>query len=144
MGHYESDLSACLDLFERVAPSFGDLVSVAPGNLNARQMKALIAKTDWFCGTRMHATIAALSSGVPTATIVYSDKARGVFASCGQQAFVFDPRNLERDKIVSGLEKSFLQRDKTKQELCQVIPSVIAQSREPFRRIIELLDTAES
>ena len=38
----------------------------------------------------MHATIAALSSGVPCATVAYSLKARGVFASCGMAHAVAD------------------------------------------------------
>jgi polysaccharide pyruvyl transferase WcaK-like protein len=53
-------------------------VSLVPPHLNARQLKFLIAKCRFFIGARTHATIAALSSQVPTISISYSVKARGI------------------------------------------------------------------
>ena len=44
----------------------------------ARQTKSVIARCSSFIGARTHATIAALSSGVPTLSIAYSVKARGI------------------------------------------------------------------
>ena len=52
-------------------------------DLDASEVKWCISKLDWFVGSRMHATIAALSSGVPCAAIAYSRKFRGVFATLG-------------------------------------------------------------
>ena len=55
---------------------------------------------------RMHATIAALSSGVPAAIVAYSVKARGVFASVGQQRHVADARRLDDDALLDALWRS--------------------------------------
>ncbi|MEJ6002091.1 polysaccharide pyruvyl transferase family protein [Paucibacter soli] len=56
----------------------GPRVRSVPGGLNACQLKDVIAGCRYFIGARTHATIAALSSGVPTVSIAYSIKARGI------------------------------------------------------------------
>ena len=53
-------------------------VQVLPGGLNAAELKWIIAKCAIFAGARTHSTIAALSSHVPTLSIGYSLKARGI------------------------------------------------------------------
>jgi len=63
-------LQACSDLAPRV--------SMSPSNLNASQLKYVISRLRFFIGARTHATIAALSSGVPTVSIAYSVKAVGI------------------------------------------------------------------
>lgn len=140
IGHYESDLSACEDLADRFAGGT-NRISIAPGDLTAAKAKGLIAKMDWFCGTRMHATIAALSSGIPTATIVYSDKAKGVFATCDQERFVFDPRILSAEEIAEGVIAAYNQRDSTREELREVTRRIKKQAMEPFHLISRLLES---
>jgi len=112
-GHYESDYEACMDVYNKLDESQKNRVIIAPNNLNESQVKWLISKLDWFCGTRMHSTIASLSTNVPTATISYSDKALGVFKTCNQGHQVFDPRILNRKDIIKQLLLSFLNREST-------------------------------
>jgi colanic acid/amylovoran biosynthesis protein len=57
---------------------FGDSVRILPNTLNASQLKQVISQLRFFIGARTHATIAALSSGVPTVSIAYSVKAKGI------------------------------------------------------------------
>ena len=57
---------------------FGDSVRILPNTLNASQLKQVISQLRFFIGARTHATIAALSSGVPTISIAYSVKAKGI------------------------------------------------------------------
>lgn len=64
-------------LLEQLA-DLGDAVTLMPRHLNAAQTKYVISQLDFFIGARTHATIAALSSGVPTVSIAYSVKARGI------------------------------------------------------------------
>jgi colanic acid/amylovoran biosynthesis protein len=116
-GHYESDMAACQDAAMIFGAHLSERVRVAPVSLNQSQVKWLIAQMDWFCGTRMHSTIAGLSSGVPTATISYSDKANGVFATCDQESQVFDPRMLAIGSIIDGLIHSFHERNSLRQSL---------------------------
>lgn len=56
----------------------GDSVTIMPANFNASQIKQVISQLRYFIGARTHATIAALSSGVPTLSIAYSVKAKGI------------------------------------------------------------------
>lgn len=53
-------------------------IDILPRNLNTGQLKAAIAKCSYFIGGRTHATIAALSQTVPTTSIAYSVKAKGI------------------------------------------------------------------
>lgn len=64
-----------------VLADLGDLgaaVRTAPSGLNAPQLKHLISQCRFFIGARTHATIAAMSTGVPVGSIAYSLKARGI------------------------------------------------------------------
>jgi colanic acid/amylovoran biosynthesis protein len=53
-------------------------IHVLPRGLTAAELKWIIARCAIFAGARTHATIAALSSGLPTLSIGYSMKARGI------------------------------------------------------------------
>lgn len=63
---------------ERVRAETGRELPVASRKLTAAQIKWVVAHCSLFAGARMHSTIAALSSGVPTLNLAYSIKARGV------------------------------------------------------------------
>lgn len=66
---------------------FHPRVRAAIGPYTAQDYKGLIARSRYLIGERMHACIAALSSGVPTITIGYSVKAQGIMAEMfGAQA----------------------------------------------------------
>jgi polysaccharide pyruvyl transferase WcaK-like protein len=123
-GHYESDLEACMSVAGAFGGAEAERLVVAPVDLDQSEVKWLISQLDWFCGTRMHSTIAALSSGIPTAAVAYSDKTLGVFATCGQASQVFDPRTLDTDAVVAGLMQSFLDRDALRRSLAESIPRV--------------------
>lgn len=103
-GHYESDPGANdaviaalhYDKDARVQQAAETRVTRIPaGTTDPREMKWIISRCDWFCGTRMHSCIAGLSSGVPTAAIAYSVKTLGVFDTCLAGANVVDPRQLD-------------------------------------------------
>lgn len=134
-GHYESDPAASDAVYQRLSEQFPGRVLVAPASLDQSEVKWLIAQTDWFCGTRMHSTIAALSSGVPTATIAYSDKAKGVFETCGQGDEVIDPRELETADVVERLLHSCSRREHLRLSLAEHLPGVLAQAQEQMDAI---------
>lgn len=136
-GHYESDLEACNHVAQTLSHLSGDRVVVSPIDLDQSEVKWLISRLDWFCGTRMHATIAALSTGVPSAAIAYSDKTLGVFATCGQASQVFDPRSLDTRAMIDGLVGSFETRDRVRRSLEQSLPTVTALAKEQMRAIAD-------
>lgn len=120
----ESDYTACEKVARRVEERHKDRVFVSPDTLDQNQVKWLISNMDWFCGTRMHSTIAALSRGVPTAAIAYSDKTKGVFETCGQGDEVFDPRTLDTKDVIDDLKGSFLRRADLLASLEKSLPEV--------------------
>ncbi len=80
-------------------------VKLAPRTLNACQLKYLISKCRYFIGARTHATIAALSTGVPTISVAYSVKAKGI----NQDLFGHINYVLETPKVTQQTLKSALQ-----------------------------------
>jgi len=118
-GAAESDLQAAQELLTRLPPAQAapDRIRIVPNTLNEQELKWIIGQCNWFCGTRMHSTIAGLSSGVPTASIVYSDKAAGVFDQCGQREHIIDPRQCDNEEALSRLVQSFEARDQAKSSL---------------------------
>lgn len=137
LGHPESDLEACRHLVETLAPADRKRVVLLEDRLDESGIKWVIAQMDWFCGTRMHATIAALSSGVPTTTISYSDKAIGVFESCGQRAEVFDPRRLDSVELSEQVFDAFQRRDNVRQSLKGKLPEVLDKASRQMDEIAQ-------
>lgn len=76
-----------------------------PGGLNAAQLKHVISRCRFLIGGRTHATIAGFSSGVPTLSIAYSVKAKGINRDLfGDERYVLETPRLSRDTLWSGLE----------------------------------------
>lgn len=65
-------------LVDRLSPELRQRTTIVPNTLNATEYKAIIARLDLLVAARTHATIAAFSSGVPTISLAYSIKARGL------------------------------------------------------------------
>ncbi len=102
----ESDEPACRALADVLGPR----AAVAPAVSDPTIAKALIARSSWMCGARMHATIAALSSGVPAAALAYSDKFAGTFGDLGRGAHVADARHRDAAALAGVLIASYEQR----------------------------------
>lgn len=124
IGHRESDLEASLEIVKRVPRRDRSRVAVLPTGLTASETKWVISQLDWLCATRMHACIAGLSSGVPVAGVAYSDKARGVFESCGQGRELIDPRMLGTEEALEALLASCHHRAATARALTPVVEAV--------------------
>lgn len=134
-GHYESDSLACQQVISQLSEDQQQRIGITPTHLNQSQVKWIISKMDWFCGTRMHSTIAALSTGTPAASVSYSDKTRGVFATCRQEHHVYDPRLLDDAAIVTGLFQSMMQHKSTKVDLMENVKTVMTQATNQINTI---------
>lgn len=135
----ESDYRASLQLVERLPEQYKKRVSVQSPTLDQCEVKKLISMCTWFMGTRMHATIAGLSTQVPTATISYSDKALGVFKSCGVESAVIDPRSTGTEDVLAKLKGLYHGRSELAVTLNKSIPEVkavaLAQIDEMSKRL---------
>jgi colanic acid/amylovoran biosynthesis protein len=78
VGGYQCDYVAS----EQLGKEFPEVV-VAPRFTDPSAVKSYISGLDYFCGSRMHACIAAFSSGVPVVPIAYSRKFAGLFGTLG-------------------------------------------------------------
>ncbi|HTW17522.1 MAG TPA: polysaccharide pyruvyl transferase family protein [Nocardioides sp.] len=99
-GSVEDDYSAC----EEVAKHFPEVV-VAPRFEDPIAVKNYIASLDFFSGARMHATIAAFSSGTPVVPIGYSKKLNGLYDTL-DYPYYLDIRDSQW--TVDGAVKQFL------------------------------------
>ncbi|MGX7676053.1 polysaccharide pyruvyl transferase family protein [Plantactinospora sp. DSM 117369] len=137
-GGTDDDRVASERLYAALAPRYGDRVALAPSGLDPHQSKWVIGHTSWFCGMRMHSTIAALSSGVPAAVVAYSDKARGVFASVGQRRHVADARRLADDALLDALWTSWTGRAETAAELAVRTPAAVGRAAAQMDEFVAL------
>jgi len=127
VGHYEADQDACRAILKRFRGTLGDMeprVDMLTGEPTACELKWIISQMDWFCGTRMHSTIAALSSGVPSAALAYSLKTRGVFARAGQADAVIDLRNTTVGDALDRLLTLWHERRKYAHALANALPGI--------------------
>jgi polysaccharide pyruvyl transferase WcaK-like protein len=123
-GHYESDPEACQAVASHLSPDLAASVTLFAGKLNASETKHVASGLDWLVGARMHATIAALSSGVPAAAVAYSPKFQGVFDRCGQGTAIADPTALSTQEAEEFLWHAFVDREAAKRRLDKYLPGV--------------------
>lgn len=138
-GGVDDDTETNAQLAREFAARYPDRVALAPAGLGPREAKWLVGRTDWFCGMRMHATIAALSQAVPTASIAYSRKTRGVFAALGQQRRVADARGQTTDEVTEVLWSGWRQRASTAAGLARRLPDVLATASDQLDQIVALV-----
>ena len=137
-GHHESDIAALSLIRDRLEEHERRRTSLVPPDLSAAELKWCISQLDWFVGSRMHATIAALSTLTPTAAYAYSDKTAGVFETCGVGAEVIDARRTGGPAAVEAILDSFARRDTTKDVLESRARATIDRSR---AQLLEVFDS---
>lgn len=90
----ECDLAAC-----KIVKSYYEKCKMAPIFETPVEAKSFISKMDILYAARMHATIAAFSSGVPTVPLSYSRKFDGLYENLGYNVIV-DLRRLNTTQAV--------------------------------------------
>lgn len=131
----ESDVAACRTLAR--ALNAGSRVAIGPSRPAASEVKWIISQCDWFCGTRMHSTIAALSTGTPASAIAYSLKTRGVFETFGLAQQVADARSENTDEILATLWHDFEGRNELRRTLSRTAPRVRETALQQMRDILD-------
>lgn len=101
----------------------GDRVSMMPATFNASQIKYVMPSLRFFIGARTHATIAALSSAVPTISIAYSVKAKGINLDLFDNVdVVLDTPLLSRDTLSAKLDYLLDNEARLRAHLQQRVP----------------------
>jgi polysaccharide pyruvyl transferase WcaK-like protein len=113
-----------------------------PPAYNALQLKYLISRCRFFIGARTHSTIAALSSGVPTLSIGYSLKSRGINEDIfGHQEYALRIDDLSAGELFRRFSRMRTDESTIRQRLSVRIPEIMKMARQNVRYLKELLKT---
>lgn len=129
--------------FEKVLSLAGipeDMVTLLPDNLNFQETKWIIGKMSAFLGSRTHSVISALSSGVPTASLVYSMKGFGINRDFyGNDDFSIGKGMMEPDIIVQKM-KELIKREKSiKEQINHALPGIKGLAMDAGKYLKEIL-----
>jgi colanic acid/amylovoran biosynthesis protein len=117
-----------------------DRVRLVDAQLNASQLKAIIAACHLFVGARTHATIAAMSSARPTISLSYSVKARGINRDAfGQEDLVLDARKVTAEELWRLTAHMASQEQELGQVLATRLPGLRERARSAGFRVAEAL-----
>lgn len=118
IGHVNSERQAVEDDYrvaQLLSEEFPETI-LAPRFENPSAAKSYIAGMDFFSGSRMHACIAAFSSGVPVLPMAYSRKFAGLFGTLGYDHLA-DCRTQSAGDIIEAVIAAFEARATLKSDL---------------------------
>lgn len=115
-------------------------IEILPPDLNAKQYKGYIANTRFFIGARTHATIAAYSSGVPTAVLGYSVKSRGLAKDLfGEEKYVLNSRTLtDAQPVIDEFNTLIENEEEIKETLMKKMPVYLRNAMQMGDKLIKL------
>lgn len=118
-----------------------DRVKLIGPHYNAQQLKWIISRLTVFIGARTHATIAALSSAVPTISIGYSMKAKGInkdiFGHCD---WVIQVNELQGDALGELTRKLLDAAPKVRRHLTEVMPAYKSRAKQAGKYLREIIE----
>lgn len=120
----EDDLAVTQDVLKNLPVELRNKVLILDGAYDQNEIKYIIGLCDFFIGARMHATIAALSQGVPAVGLAYSRKFLGVFETAGVADCVLDLRLLNNENIMDGIGDIFVRREAIRAILNNMAPKM--------------------
>lgn len=123
----ENDYAVSYDLFEKY---HHENLLIAPLFLDPVMAKSYIAGMDFFMGARMHATIAAFSTGVPVYPMAYSRKFNGLFADTLEYSHLGDMKKQGNDDIIQSIHKCYIQRDVLKKLVDSRMETIVEERRQ--------------
>ena len=126
----ENDYEVCYDLWRKYG---NDRITLAPFFPGPIEAKSYISGMDFFVGARMHSTIAAFSSGVPTVPLAYSRKFIGMYEDSLNYHHVADLRYLNNDDIMAMITSAFSARVRISEEVQEINHRVVAERLDGIR-----------
>ena len=126
-GTIDDDVACCRTLVSRYPR-----LQMSPAFPDPRDAKSFVASLDFFVGTRLHACIAAYSTGVPLLPLAYSRKTTGLFGSLAYPV-VADMTRASAEEVASHASEAFARRE----ALCR---SIRSGNEEAQRRLARYTD----
>lgn len=113
-------------------------VIVAPSFTRPSEAKSYIAGLDFFTGARMHACIAAFSSGVPVVPMAYSRKFNGLFGTLGYDN-IADCKKDSDLVVINKIESGYQNRDALQLQIRHGLTQVASRIGEYESTIADVL-----
>ena len=124
--HVENDYAVSFDLCEKY---HNDRLVLAPLFLSPVDAKSYISGLDFFMGARMHATIAAFSSGVPVVPMAYSRKFNGLFHDTLQYNYVVDMKKMTDTETLVSIKNAFGNKEKLKEMIEERLNGMVEERK---------------
>lgn len=117
-----------------------DRLVQVPHGLNAAQLKFVISKCRFLIAARTHATIAAFSTAVPTVSIAYSVKAKGINRDLfGHERYVLETPKVSSATLASNLQILLDEETAIRSQYNTVLPIARQRARAGAARLAEIL-----
>lgn len=127
----ENDYAVSYDILqENIHPR----LVLAPFFLGPCEAKGYISGLDFFMGARMHATIAAFSSGVPVVPMAYSRKFNGLFEDTLDYKYMVDLKQDPNEKALKTIISAYNQRAKLKELIQSRLDGTVEEKKQLLRR----------
>lgn len=107
-------------LVDRIDSESERITVLDVSNLSTQHVKYVISRCKVFVGARTHSTIAALSSAVPTLSIGYSIKAKGINHDVfGDERWLVDHKQMTADTFAAKVAELIATHQETREDLRQ-------------------------
>ncbi|WBA79648.1 polysaccharide pyruvyl transferase family protein [Endozoicomonas sp. GU-1] len=119
-----SDYHYLLKVMDKLKDKSGK-ISITKNDLNVSQIKYVIGKCRYFIGARMHSTVAAFSNLIPTLSIAYSNKAKGLSRDLFEdRPVVIDLSDLSCERLVSAFDYLVVHEKEITEQLSVRVPLI--------------------
>ena len=136
-GNINSDHDACRELLNATkGDDYHNRVHMVMQEYDQSELKGIIGACDFFVGSRMHACIAALSQGIPTLGVAYSQKFLGVFDSIGVGHMVVDARKVDEKTAINTVLQCFERRSAISLDVKSSVASAQTIIKSVFEKLI--------
>ncbi len=122
--HVESDTEACRKVYKDLHADYPNRLFYLEGIYDQSEIKFIIGGCDFFIGSRMHACIAAISQGIPSAPLAYSNKFYGVFESLGIGHVVSNLMETKQSEVIEHVMNIYDKRESLCNELEKNMPVI--------------------
>lgn len=128
----ENDYAICKNLLHEYG--YGRL-KLAPFSFDPCEIKSYISGLDFFTGARMHACIAAFSSGIPVCPMSYSRKFTGLFEETLGYGYVTDMKMQETEAAFNTIKDCYLKVKKA--DILSINESVVVERKKQLLEAIK-------
>jgi polysaccharide pyruvyl transferase WcaK-like protein len=121
---------------------YRDNTKVITQDYTPQELKGILGQMDLVIGMRMHSTIMASTMGVPVIGIGYSPKFKPFFEMIGQNAYLIDINQLDRQLLSNKIKSALSKRAKIKKELTKKTKPLQIQALMNTDFVLKLLNRA--